>query len=359
VPGLPRPGPGASDTVVAREQELMRIAIDAMGGDRAPRAPVLGSLRAAELLPEAQLLLVGDQARIDEVLLAASDVPSNIQVVPASEVIEMGEKPAIAVRRKKDSSIVRAVRMCKEGEADCFISAGNTGACVAATMFVWKRLSGVERPGIAVTLPTLGTSTVLCDAGANVSCRAVHLLHYAVMASVYVKLIKDVQEPRVGLLSIGEEEEKGNQLVKQTLALFQESELSCGAVPVEGQDIFRGGFDVVVCDGFIGNVILKTAEGLAQILIKMFMEAVQGDEVEAALLPAIQGTVRQVMQRTDYAETGGAPLLGVDGTCVIAHGRSDEKAIANGIQVAERIARRNLNQIILEELAELRDPPPV
>jgi glycerol-3-phosphate acyltransferase PlsX len=336
----------------------MRIAIDAMGGDRAPRAPVLGAVRAAEHLPEDELLLVGDPARIEEVLLTVPSVPPGISVIGASEIIGMGEKPASAVRKKQDSSIVRAVRMCREGEADCFISAGNTGACVAATMFVWKRLRGVERPGIAVTLPTLSSSTVLCDAGANISCRAVHLLHYAVMASVYVKLVRDVQEPRVGLLSIGEEEEKGNQLVKQTLALFQESELSCGAVPVEGQDIFRGGFDVVVCDGFLGNVTLKTSEGLAQTLISMFLDALQAELPEPEILPAIQRTVRAVMQRTDYAETGGAPLLGVDGTCVIAHGRSDERAISNAIQVAERIARKNLNRIILEELAELGRRPP-
>lgn len=345
-------------TTSPAENSNVRIAVDAMGGDRAPEAPILGGLRAAEALPDATIVLVGDREVIDTTLNVAPSVPANIEILHASEAIDMAEKPAIAVRKKRDSSIVRAVKLCREGKADAFFSAGNTGACVAATMFGWGRLRGVERPGIAVTLPTLVGDTVLCDAGANVSCKAVHLLHYAVMASSYVRLVKGIPEPRVGLLSIGEEEEKGNDLIKQTLALFQESELSCGAVPIEGQHIFTGEFDVVVCEGFLGNVTLKTAEGLAHTLITMSAQILQEELPEPETLAASQRVVRRLVQRTDYAETGGAPLLGVAGNCIIAHGRSDERAVANGIQVAEKISRKNLNQLILDELAECELPPP-
>jgi len=336
----------------------MRIAIDAMGGDRAPREPVLGAIRAAEKLPDSSLLLFGDQKAIEEQLASVPIVPPNLEVVATTEVIGMSEKPVVAVRKKKDSSIVRAARACREGAADALFSAGNTGAMVAATMFGWGRLAGVERPGIAVTLPTISGHTVLCDAGANVSCKALHLLHYAVMASIYVKVVRKIPEPRVGLLSIGEEEEKGNELIKQTLALFQESELSCGAVPIEGQQIFGGNFDVIVCEGFLGNVTLKTAEGLAHTLISMTMSFLQNEMPEPEALPAIQRTIRRLVQRTDYAETGGAPLLGVKGNCIIAHGRSDERACANGILVADQISRANLNQLILDELAACDVPPP-
>ena len=229
---------------------------------------------------------------------------------------------------------------------------------VATASLGLDRLPGIRRPGIAATIQGETSPFTVIDVGANPQPKPRHLLHYAVMASIYVRAVRDIQDPRVGLLSIGEEKEKGTHLIKETLALFQENELSCGAVPVEGQAIFSGDLEVVVCDGFVGNVVLKTAEGLAGTLITMCMDLLQEHMPAPDALPAIQATIRKMAKRTDYAETGGAPLLGVAGNCIIAHGRSDERAIANGIRVADTMARENINQMILEELAEAEVPPP-
>jgi len=329
----------------------VRLAIDAMGGDNAPGEIVRGALAARDALPEEEFVLVGDRAAVEAELDAAGAARERIAIVHASEQVAMAEPPVEAVRKKPDSSMRRAVEVMAKGEADAVVSAGNTGAFVAAAHMIAKRLPGVRRPGISVVLPAFHGPVVVIDVGANVDSRPVHLLQYGVMASVYAREVFDITEPRVGILSIGEESEKGNELAREARELMERSRLRfCGNA--EGRDIFNGRFDVVVCDGFVGNIVLKTVEALAESVFETIMQEVgeMESEAKAALLPVMT----DLQRRHDAEEYGGAPLLGVDGVVIICHGNARARGIANALRVAATYARQQVNRIIVQEVAQAR-----
>lgn len=329
------------------------IAIDAMGGDRAPREVVHGAVRAALEIPDIHLFLVGQEDRVREELALLEWQGDTIDVVPAETVIAMSDSPVESLSKKRGSSIEVASRLVRTKEASAFVSAGNTGACVAAASLFLGRLKPVKRPGIAVVLQTGGNPVTVIDVGANINCKPEHLLQYAVMASIYSEEILGLERPRVGLMNIGEEDEKGHALAKQTHSLFLQTGLNYHG-NVEGADLFRGELGVVVCDGFVGNIVLKVAEGLAERLLALFMGAITQGLRELpdspTIMPVVQKSFEDLLRTLDYSEYGGAPLLGVNGTVIIAHGRSDSKAIVNAIKLARRMAVVNLNSRITDEL---------
>lgn len=313
----------------------MKIAVDAMGGDYAPREIVFGAVRAARKF-DCEIVLVGDEERIHHVLSREKDWKKlPITIRPTTQVIEMGEHPADAVRQKKDSSIVVATRMVKDGECDAVLSAGSTGAAVTAAQLILKRIKGIGRPTIATPMPTPKSLTLLLDSGANVDSKPEHLVQSALMGSIYAEYVYGRKNPRVGLLNIGEEETKGNEQAKATYALLKQMHTINFCGNAEGRDVPKGNFDVVICDGFVGNVVLKFAEGLAKTLVKLVKEAIE----EGGLLPKLGAflilpTLKKLGKRLDVTEFGGAPLLGVNGCCIICHGSSNAKSICSAIGVA-------------------------
>lgn len=313
----------------------MKIAVDAMGGDYAPREIVFGAVRAARKF-DCEIVLVGDEEKIRHVLSREKDWKKlPITIRPTTQVIEMGEHPADAVRQKKDSSIVVATRMVKDGECDAVLSAGSTGAAVSAAQLILKRIKGIGRPTIATPMPTPKSLTLLLDSGANVDSKPEHLVQSALMGSIYAEYVYGRKNPRVGLLNIGEEETKGNEQAKATYALLKQMHTINFCGNAEGRDVPKGNFDVVICDGFVGNVVLKFAEGLAKTLVKLVKEAIE----EGGLLPKLGAflilpTLKKLGKRLDVTEFGGAPLLGVNGCCIICHGSSNAKSICSAIGVA-------------------------
>ncbi|AEF93952.1 Phosphate acyltransferase [Desulfotomaculum nigrificans CO-1-SRB] len=324
----------------------MKIALDAMGGDHAPMEIVRGAIDAAQELG-VHIILVGDQDRIMKEM-DGNDVGGLVSVVHAPEVVRMDEHPVSAVRKKKNSSIVVATQLVKEGAADAVVSAGSTGAQMASSLFILGRIAGVERPAISTLLPTMEGVVALLDVGANVDCKPQHLKQFAIMGSLYAEKILGLPSPRVGLLNIGAEETKGDELTLASYKILKESDINFTG-NIEGRDIFLGGSDVVVCDGFVGNVVLKSAEGLALSLMGMFKQ-------ELGRLEDIIGRERMVhimsslKRRLDYAEYGGAPLLGVNGVSVISHGSSRARAIRNAVRVAKETVEQGLVQAIKEKL---------
>ena len=310
----------------------MKIAVDAMGGDKAPAEIIKGAILAAKKF-SCEIVLVGDEAKISDELKAVKNLPITIR--HAAEVIAMGEHPADAVRVKKNSSIVVATKMVKDGECDAVLSAGSTGASVAAAQLILKRIHGIGRPAIATPIPTPRGTTLLLDSGANVDSKPEHLIQSGIMGALYAEHVLGIKNPSVALLNIGEEETKGNEQAKETYQLLKKLTTINFAGNAEGRDIPTGKFDVVICDGFVGNVVLKFGEGLALTIMKLLTEelATNGG---AKLLgeDLIAKTFRNMSKRLDVSENGGAPLLGVDGYCIISHGSSDEKAICSAIGVA-------------------------
>jgi glycerol-3-phosphate acyltransferase PlsX len=323
----------------------MKIAVDAMGGDHGPEVVIAGAVAAVRELG-ASVVLVGDSGVIDAELgrLGAQGHPA-IETRHASQVVGMAETPSHALRRKRDSSLRVAAELVRDGKAAAFVSAGNTGAAMAISMFVIGVLRGIDRPAIAAVLPNLKRFTVLLDVGANVDPKAWHLFQFAVMGNVYARDILGIENPRVGLLSVGEEEGKGTELTRETYEQLKESSLNFLG-NVEGRDIYNGHCDVVVTDGFTGNVALKISESLAEMLGAMIREELMRDvrsKVGAALAqPAFQ----RFKKRVDYTEMGGAPLLGIDGAAIICHGASPAKAIKNAVRVASEWAKAGLNEHI-------------
>jgi glycerol-3-phosphate acyltransferase PlsX len=315
----------------------LTIAVDAMGGDHAPREVVLGALSVARDDSTTQIVLVGDQSAIETEIADAGDTPANIQIRHATETIGMEEHPAQAMRRKRDSSLVIASRMVKSGEADATFSAGNTGAAMAIATFDIGRTPGVDRPAIATTLPTLKGRALLLDAGANVDCSPQNLLQFAILGSVYAEKVLKRTAPTIGLLNIGGEAGKGNELTKAAYKLLTESGLNFQG-NVEGKDVFEGAVDVVVCDGFAGNVLLKSGEGVAELIVSLLQREFAADPQIAESSEVFAPIFRKLLQRIDYAETGGAPLLGINGVSFIGHGRSHARAIASGIKAAAAAA---------------------
>jgi phosphate acyltransferase len=328
---------------------MMKIAVDAMGGDFAPHAVVAGAVEAAKEIGVG-VILVGIEQTIQEELRkhpAARSLP--IEIRNATQVVDMHDSPSTVFRRKKDSSIRVANNLVKSGEAVAVISAGNTGAAMATSLFVLGALEGVERPAIAVFMPTIKGSCLVLDMGANVDCKPVHLLQFGIMGEVFTKYLRKNPNPRVGLLSIGEEATKGNELTKEAFRLLKETSLNFIG-NVEGRDMMMGKADVIVCDGFIGNVVLKISESVAESIRTILRENI-GDNLIRKLgyfmmKPAFQALKRKV----DYAEYGGAPLLGVNGVSIISHGRSSPRAIKNAVRVAAEIARSDVNKHIHEDI---------
>ena len=311
----------------------MRIAVDAMGGDFAPKEIVQGALDAARKY-DCEIVLIGDEGQIRAELAGANTEALRISIVHASEVIGMDEHPAEAVRTKKDSSVVVATRLVKEGKCDAVFSAGSTGAAVAAAQLILHRIRGVGRPAIATPMPTPDGVTLMLDSGANVDSKPEHLVQSAVMGALYAQHVFGIAHPRVGLLNIGEEESKGNEQAKETYQLLKvEPNIHfCGNA--EGRDVPKGNFDVVICDGFVGNVVLKFAEGLAKTILGLIREEIRGAGLMAKLgALLLMPTLRRLGKRLDVREYGGAPLLGVNGCCVIGHGSSDAKSVASAIGV--------------------------
>lgn len=329
----------------------VRVAVDAMGGDHAPRAIVRGAVQAAVDDPELEIVLVGDASRVRQELASTScqDCDGRVHVVPASEVVGMSESPIEAVRAKKDSSIVRAASLAASGEVDALLSAGNTGATAVISKLTMKALVCVSRPGIAVTIPSFHGPFVLCDVGANLAARPQHLYEYAVMAGVYAELVIGIKQPRVALLSIGEESGKGPGLIRHTHALLDEDDSINFVGNVEGRELFEDRCDVAICEGFVGNVILKLVEGLAEGLFRTM--AREFEDEEPSLQERFGQSLERVRTRHDYSRFGGAPLLGLDGVCIVCHGRSGERAIRNAVRVAKRFVVDGLNDAIVARLA--------
>ena len=326
----------------------MQIALDAMGGDHAPGPVVAGAAQAVAADPELRVVLVGDRSQV-EPLLGGGAGRDRIEVFHCTQTIGMEESPVVGLRKKPDNSISRCWQLLAQRKVDGIVSAGNTGAMVAGGLFLKRFLKNVRRPGIAAVMPSLRGPCVLLDVGANVSPKAEHLFQYGVMGSIFARHILGRERPTVGLMNVGSEEQKGHDLAKETHALFNASPLREQFIGnVEGRDIQRGVADVVVCDGFVGNVVLKTCEGVFDFVMKMAAQEVLGAlDVERG---KAQLALQNLVQRYDYSATGGAPLLGIDGICIICHGSSGERAIKNALGIAARYARAQLNELIVHEL---------
>ncbi len=330
----------------------MVAAVDVMGGDHAPDSILAGCFASlGDLGDHDKLILVGDESVIAAGLKAASVDDLRLETLATTQVIAMDESPVDAIRRKRDSSIAVAAKLVADGKADVFLSAGNTGACVAASQLRMRTLKGVARPGIAVVIPTFHGPVVMCDAGANVDPQPHHLLHYAIMAAAYSRAVCGVELPRVGLISVGEEEAKGNDVTKEANKLLRAESQINFVGNVEGRDFFNGVVDVVVCDGFVGNVMLKSFEGLFEGLFRtVFFELGENAPELVAPFKQIMGKIKR---RHDWQEYGGAPLLGVNGYTLIAHGSSDARTIQNAVKASKLLVASDVNSKIVNHVAQL------
>jgi phosphate acyltransferase len=320
----------------------MRIAVDAMGGDFAPGAAVKGAVEAASELGVA-ITLVGDSGKVRKELDQLDTSLLDIKIVHASEVVDMRESASVVLRKKKDSSIRVATELVKRGEAVAVVSAGHSGAAMATALFILGRMKGVDRPAIATLMPTMTGFSIVLDVGANVDCKPQHLQQFAIMGDVFARKVHGISRPKVGLLSIGEEDTKGNELTLEAFKLLKQTKMNFIG-NVEGRDIFNGRADIIVCDGFIGNVALKISEGLADALSTLLRQEIEeaiGGQIGYLLLrPAF----RKFKKKIDYSEYGGAPLLGINGISIISHGHSSPKAIKNAIKVAREFHLKQVNK---------------
>ncbi len=328
----------------------MRIAVDAMGGDHAPDIPVAGALLAARELG-AEIVLVGQQDRIESVIKNHPAAP-DIEIVHADEVIGMDESPATALRRKRGSSIHKAAQLLRDGEVGGVVSAGNTGAVMITAKLYAGTITGVDRPALSVVLPTLVGHMVLLDVGANIDPKSQHLVQFGVMGHFLASQLLGAQNPKVGLLSIGEEAGKGTDLIREGHAALSRAPLNFIG-NVESNDIYSGATDVVVCDGFTGNVVLKTSEAVVETMLYLLREELTSSRRGKLGARLAREAFRSYRKRVDYAEWGGANLLGIKGSCVICHGRSSAKAIVSGIRVALEYGNKRVNERIGEALLAL------
>jgi len=327
----------------------MIIAVDAMGGDHAPREIVRGAVQAFRE-NGFSLILVGQEPRIREEMAAADASGYDIRVVHASEVVEMCDVPGVALKKKKDSSIRVGINLVAEGKADAFVSAGNSGAVMVGGLLILKKVPGIDRPAITATIPSPHGPIVLIDAGANVDCKAAHLLQFAVMGEVYARKFLNIPVPRIAVVSIGEEDSKGNDVTRETCELIRRTGLKFVG-NAEGRDFFTGKADVFVCDGFVGNVAVKTMEGMAQAFGPFLKTEIDKSLLAKAGVLLAMGAIRNLRKRLDYAEYGGAPLLGVRGGVMICHGSSDQRAIKNAIRAAATMARFGLDEEIARAIS--------
>ncbi len=332
----------------------MHIALDVMGGDHGPLELVSGAVQAVNEL-DLEVTLIGNESMIADELKKHTVDESKIHLVHTSQIISMHEPPFEAVRKKKDSSIVVAFTLLKNKKVDAVVSAGNSGATMASAIRMLGRLKTVSRPGIASVFPTLKKPVVMMDVGANVDCRPQHLFEFGIMASAFSRVLFEIEKPRIGLLSIGEEGDKGNVLVKSSHDLFRGSTLNFIG-NVEGRDIFLGDVDVIVCDGFVGNVCLKVSEGLAETVLKMLRAEISKSFSARVGYSLAKGAFGKFKKRVDYAEYGGAPLLGPNGIGIVCHGRSNGLAIRNAIKVASEMVRNKVNDHIIKLLSSVGSP---
>ena len=328
----------------------MAIVVDAMGGDHAPETIVSGAVFAAKE-KKIPVILVGDEQRLHALLDEKKSVSSLVSVRHASQVVGMSETPSAAVRRIKNSSIRVGFDLVKRGEADAIVSAGNSGATMAVAMFVLKKMQGVDRPAIVTFHPTVKGFCLLLDAGGNVDCKPFHLVQFGIMGSIFAGRVLKKENPRVGVLSNGLEESKGNELTRETHLIMKRCGLNYIGF-VEGRDVYEGTADVVVCDGFVGNVGLKMSEGLGEVLGRIFQEEIRKSLRARLGYLLIKNVFREVAKRADYSEYGGAPLLGINGTCVICHGNSSAKAITNAIVLAKNLGESQFNRFLMEGLVK-------
>jgi len=329
----------------------MRVALDAMGGDHAPRNCVDGAVLALREYPHLEkLFLVGDEAQIRAELDRNGCTDSRVEIVHTTQVVEMHESPVDSVRRKKDSSISRAVDLVKNRQADAVVSAGHTGAAVASTTIKLRMLEGVDRPGIAALLPTETNLCVLIDAGANTDARPDHMLQYAIMGAVFSRYVLGYKNPAIGLMSIGGEDAKGSEFTKDIFKLLRASGLNFRG-NIEGHDLFQNPVEVVLCDGFTGNVVLKSCEATAEAVFHWLKNELKRTPLRLAGALMAKGAFQTIKKKTNYEEYGGSPLLGVDGVCIIAHGSSSALAIKNAIRVAMESIKTKINPHIVEEIA--------
>lgn len=329
------------------------IGVDAMGGDLAPRVNIEGALAAlAEPGAAFDVVLVGDETAIREEAARLGVAESLPRIVHAAEQVEMSEHAAQAVRKKRDSSIVVCSKLHKAGDVDAIVSAGNTGAVVASGLFELGRIEQIQRPAIATVLPTPQGNVVILDVGATSDCKPAHLAQFAIMGSIYARLVLKIEKPRVGLLNIGEEAEKGSELYYEAHQLLKRSPVHFIG-NIEGREVILGTADVVVCDGFVGNVLLKFAESVIPSISTMIKDEIAAHPLSAMAGLLLKPAFRRLKRRLDYAEVGGAPLLGVAGTCIIAHGRSNVRAMKNAIKVAARCAEARVADSIRDQLRGL------
>lgn len=315
------------------------VAVDAMGGDNAPAAVVAGAVAAALLHTDADIHLVGDKNILEPLLTPFGSVPGNLIIQHASQVIDMSDSPTAVIRKKADSSISIAMQLVRDGKAQAVISAGNSGAVMAASMFILKPLAGVERPAIATPLPSKQGISYLLDAGATTDCKPVNLVQFAYLGAAYAQAIMNKPAVTVGLLSIGEEPSKGDELTKETHKILARCQNINFIGNVEPKELTRGQVDVVVCDGFVGNLILKTGEAMGELIMGLIKEKIGNNPLMKLGALIIKPALRQVKKMFDYAEYGGALLVGVNGLVFIGHGRSDSRAIRNAVSTAIRAAR--------------------
>jgi len=327
----------------------MRIVLDAMGGDHAPEVVVEGGVMAAREYG-IEVVLVGPQEVIEAELAKHDTAGLSLPVVHASQVIEMTDEPSMAARKKKDSSMVVGMNLVKNGEADAFTTAGNSGGALAAALFRLGRVKGIKRPALSTVFPTRKGLCFISDVGANTDCKPIYLLQFGIMGSAYAERVLGIPNPRVGIVSTGEEEGKGSILVKETFKLLKESDLNFIG-NVEGKDIPAGLADVVVTDGFSGNVVIKLSEGVVSLLMRVMEEEIKRRPMAVLGALLAKSALREVKSRLDYSEYGGAPLLGVDGVVIIGHGRSNAKAIKNMVRVGKEAVEKGMLEAIKEGIA--------
>lgn len=333
----------------------VKIALDVHGGDYGLVTNLEGAILAARKLEAVEIILVGNDPAIREALRRMNvQMPGNLRIIHASQVVEMSAEPVQECRSKPNSSLVVCAELVADGKAGAFVSAGNSGAAMVASLIKMKRLSGVMRPAIAVSFPTAKGISVLIDGGANMDCKPWHLVQFAIMGSIYAKHIFNTANPSVGILSVGEEESKGNDLTRETIPLLKKSGLNFHG-PVEGRELPMGTIDVIVCDGFVGNICLKACEGLASTMFGMIKKEIMSSPVSRFGALFVKGAFRNLKTRLNPDEFGGAPLLGVNGTVIICHGKSNSRAMFNGIRVASEMLRANVNERIRHSLETIKE----
>ncbi len=328
----------------------MKVALDAMGGDLAPAVNVEGAIEAVSDNRSIRVILIGDESAISRELKDRKYPADRITIRHASEVVTMDESPSIAIRKKKNSSIHVGVRLVQSGEADGFVSAGHSGVVMATSLLFLGKSKGVDRPAIATVMPAIKGAFILLDVGATVDCKPENLLQFALMGNTYCRMIMGKKNPRVALLSIGEEDIKGNEMTKEAFKLIEKTDVKF-IRNIEGKDIFTGKADVIVCDGFTGNITLKVSEGLAEAILKMLKKEVSSISAGKIGYLLIKPAIRNFKKRTDYDEYGGAPLLGINGTSIISHGRSSAKAIKNAVTVASSFSEKKVHEAIATAIA--------